>query len=160
MRFTNNRRWWRRDADRPASSLEGRWLPLLAIGGMMTALVFLAWRFEPIDENAAAASPASGTNPADFHQLPAVRVTLRANAAGRLAGIFFNGRPVRDTAELREQIKAFRGAATDATIEAELDCDPNLRYEDMQRTVREISSYPSAAGPVPLVDRIKFLSRR
>jgi hypothetical protein len=81
---------------------------------------------------------------------------------GRLAVISFNGRDVRDAAQLREQIKEFLGPATDATVEAELDCDSKLRYEDMQRTVAAISSYPSADGRtmIPLVDRIKFLPRR
>jgi hypothetical protein len=160
MKFTNNRRWWSRAVERPIPSLEGRWLPLFAIGGLLAAIVFSTWHVETIDQNAAAGSPPAGNRLADFPQLPAVRVTLRADAAGHLVAIFFNGRPVRDAADLREQIKAFCGAATDAKVEAQLDCDANLRYEETQRIVREISSYPSAAGPAPLVNRVKFLPRR
>ena len=47
------------------------------------------------------------SRPTDFHQLPAVRVTLRADAAGRLAAILFNEHPLRDAAELRRRSKAF-----------------------------------------------------
>src|SRR5580704_1721812 len=162
MKFANNRRWWVRAAERRNTSLEGRWLPLLGLGGLIAALTFAAWRFEPIAENstAAAAPPTSG--PADFHQLPAVRIGLRSDAAGRLMAITFNGPPVQDDNELRAEIKTFLGPATDATVEAELDCDGNLRYEVTQRTIAAISGYPSADGRtiVPLVDRIKFLPRR
>ena len=160
MRFTSNCRWWTR-AGRRNPSLQGRWLPLLGLGGMVAALIFSAWRFEPGDgEFAAVALPANGR--ADFHQLPAVRVALRADAAGRLAVILFNGHPLRDAAELRAQIEAFRGPAADATVEAELDCDGNLRYEDTQRTIAAISNCLAADGRtlVPLVDRVKFVSAR
>ncbi len=162
MKFANNRRWWVRAAERRSTSQEGRWLPLLGLGGLIAALVFSAWRFEPMTEKptAGAAPPTSG--PADFRQLPAVRMGLHSDAASRLATISFNGRPVRDANELRAEIRAFLGPATDATVEAELDCDGNLRYEDTQRTIAAISGYPFTDGRtmVPLVDRIKFLPRR
>jgi hypothetical protein len=160
MKFTNNGRWWTRDAGR-IRSLESRWLPLVGIGGLIAALIFSAWRFEPMsDSPVAAASPASG--PADFRQLPAVRIGLRANATGHLAALSFNGRAIGSITELRAAIKAFVGPTTDATLEAELDCDGKLRYEDTQRTIAAISSYPSPDGRtmVPLVDRVKFLPQR
>ena len=162
MKFAGSRRWWVRAAERRNPSLEGRWLPLFGLGGLIAALIFSAWRFEPmaVDAETAAASRTNG--PADFRQLPAVHIGLRSNAAGHLAAISFNGRPVRDATELRAEIKTFFGPATDATVEAELDCDGKLRYEDTQRTIAAISGYPSADGRtmVPLVDRIKFLPRR
>jgi hypothetical protein len=158
VRFLENRRWWTRAAARRTPSLDGRWLPLLAIGGVVAAMVFSAWRFEPAGKDIAAAGGLSTAGSGDFHQLPAVRVTLRADSAGRLAAILFNGRPVRDAAELRDQIMAFRGTATDATLEADLDCDANLQYEETQRTIAAISSYPAADRRtlLPLVDRVKL----
>ena len=148
-------------AARRTTSLEGRWLSLLGLGGLIGALIFSAWRFEPIAENLAVAAPMK-TGPADFRQLPAIRIGLRADTAGRLAAISLNGHPVRDANKLRAEIKAFLGSATDATVEAELDCDGDLRYEDTQRTIAAISGYPSADGRtmVPLVDRVKFVPRR
>jgi hypothetical protein len=129
---------------------------------LMAALIISALRFEPMPGEADAVAPTPSGVPADFRQLPAVRIGLHANATGRLAAISFNGRPVRDADELRARIRVFLGPATDATVEAELDCDGNLRYEDTQRTITAISGYPSADGRtmVPLVDRIKFLPRR
>ena len=136
-------------------SLEGRWLPLLGLGGVLTALVLSAWRFGPAAEEAAGdnSAAASDAGSADFHQLPAVQIRLRADAAGRLAAIAFNGRPVKNVADLRAQIRAFRDPAEDATVEAELDCDGHLRYEDTQRTITAISACPAADGRsmVPLV---------
>jgi hypothetical protein len=162
MKFAGNRRWWGRAAVRRNTSLEGRWLPVLGLGGLIAALIFATWRFEPIVENSTAVAAPPTNGPADFRQLPAVRIGLRANAAGRLAAISFNGRPVRDANALRAEIKTFLGPASDATVEAELDCDGKLRYEDTQRTIAAISGFPSADGRtmVSLVDRVKFLPRR
>ncbi len=160
MRFEGNYRWWTRAASRRNPSLDGSWLPLLSVGGLVVALVFSAWRLEPVGDVFAGADASRKNDLADFHQLPAVRVALRADAAGRLAAISFNGHPVRDAAELRAQIEAFRGPAKDATIEAELDCDGNLRYEETQRTIAAISSCLASDGrTVPLVDRVRFMSR-
>ena len=57
--------------------------------------------------------------------------------------------------------KPFAAPAKDATIEAELDCDGNLRYEDTQRTIAAISSCLAHDGRtmLPLVDRVNFLPR-
>ncbi len=164
MKFTENqRRWWTRGTTTHEQSLEGRWLPLLGLGGLLMILIFTAWRFGPAEELRADASVAANdAGPADVHQLPAIQIRLRADAAGRLASIACNGRPVKNVADLRAQIGAFRGAATDATVEAELDCDGQLRYELTQQIVTVISACPVADGRtmVPLVDRVKFLPRR
>jgi len=165
MKFTaNQQRWWTRTATAHEHSVEGRWLPLLGLSGLLSALIFATWRCGPfagIPANAEAV--AKDEAPADFHQLPAIRILLRADASGNLASIGLDGQPVKDAADLRAQIRAFLGpAATEATVEAELDCDGHLRYEHTQRIIAEISACTSADGRtmVPLVDRIKFLPRQ
>ena len=85
MKFVNNRRWWVRAAARRNTSLEGHWLSLFGLGGLIGALIFSAWRFEPMAENSAVAAPMK-TGPADFRQLPAIRIGLHSDAAGRLGG--------------------------------------------------------------------------
>ncbi len=162
MRFAaNQQHWWMRGAAAHVLSLEGRWLPLLGLGGLLTALVLSTWRINP------AANPLPGdasavAGPADFHQLPAMRIRLRADAAGHLASIACNGRPVSDVEDLRAQIRAFLGQATDATIEAQLDCDGQLRYGHTQQIIAAISACPAADGRtmVPLVDRVTFSPRQ
>ena len=97
---------------------------------------------------------ANDARPADFHQLPAVQIRLRADAAGHLASIAFNGRPVKDVADLPAEIRAFLGpAAGEATVEAQLDCDGPLRYEHTQQIITALSACPAADGRtmVPLV---------
>ena len=165
MKFTANPRcWWTRGAAAHDRSLEGRWLPLLGLGGLLMTMIFSAWRFDPVAEETPgdAAALANDAGPADFHQLPAIQIRLRADAAGRLASIALNGRPVRDVADLRTQIRAFLGPAADATVEAELDCDGHLRYEHTQQIITAISAYPAGDGRtmVPLVDRVKLAPRR
>ena len=166
MRFAaDQRRWWTRGAATHEHSLEGRWLPLLGLGGLLTALIFSAWRFGPAAEEApgGASAVAGDAGQPDFHQLPAIQIRLRADAAGGLASIALNGRPVKDAADLRAQIRTFLGpAAADATVEAELDCDGRLRYEHAQQIITAISARPAADGRtmVPLVDRVKFAPRR
>ncbi len=166
MKFAANpRHWWTRGAAPHEHSLEGRCLPLLGLGGVILALIFSAWRFGPATEGVPGDNaPAAGDNaPADFHQLPTIRIRLRADAAGSLAAIACNGRSVNDVADLRAQIRAFLGpAAADATVEAELDCDGNLRYEETQQIIAAISACPAADGRtmLPLVDRVKFAPRK
>ncbi len=165
MKFAvKQRHWWMRGAAAHEHSLEGRWLPLLGLGGLLTALIFSAWRIDPAGIQLPGDAPtvAGEAGPADFHQLPAIRVRLRADAAGRLASIACNGRPVRDVEDLRGQIRAFAGPAADATVEAELDCDGRLRYEHTQQIIAAISACPTADGRtmVPLVDRVKFSPRQ
>ena len=165
MKFMANRRhWWMRAASAHEHSLEARWLPLLGLGGVVTVLIFSAWQFGPTAEEAAgdASILASDAGAVDFHQLPAVEIRLRADALGRLASIALNGQSVKDVTDLRTQIQAFRGPAADAVVEAELDCDGTLRYEDTQRIVTAISALPAADDRtmVLLVDRVKFLPRK
>jgi hypothetical protein len=165
-------RWWTRGPTAHQFSLEARWLPMLALGGLLTALLAAAWRpgglglapnagvLEETPPTRTAAANDAGS--ADFHQLPAVRIRLRADAAGRLASIALDGRPVRDVIDLRSQIRAFLGAtAGEATIEAELDCDGQLRYEETRRIIDTISTFPAADGRtmIPLVDRVIFSPR-
>ena len=167
MKFLASQRHWWTPADamrEPAA--DGRWLPLLGLGGLVMTLIFPAWRFGPAGEEVPAEIPAaaSSAGQADFHQLPAIRIRLRADAAGRLASIAFDDRPAKDVEDLRAQVRAFLGpAAADATVEAELDCDGHLRYEHAQQIITAISAgHPAADGRtlVPLVDRVKVSPRR
>ncbi len=166
MRFTASpRHWWTRGPAAHEYSLEGRWLPLLGLGGLLTVLILAAWRFDPAAEQVQSDASAAATEigPADFHQLPAIQIRLRADAAGRLASIACNGRPVKNVEDLRAEIRAFLGPeAADATVEAELDCDGHLRYEHTQQIITAISACQAADGRtmVPLVDRVKFAPRR
>jgi hypothetical protein len=166
MKFVANQRlWWTRGAAAHEHSLDGRWLPLLGLGGLLMALIFSTWRVGPAGQEAPgdASAAANVAASANFHQLPAIQIRLRADAAGRLASIACNGRPVKDAADLQAQIRAFLGpAAAGATVEAELDCDGRLLYEDTQRIITAISACPAADGRtmVPLVDRVKFAPRR
>ena len=166
MRFAAGRQhWWIQAAASGEHSLAGRWLPLLGLGGVLMALIFSAWRCGPAGEKdwGDAAAATSNSGPGDFYQLPAIQLRLRADAAGHLASIALNGRPVRNVADLPAQIRAFLGPATaDATVEAELDCDGALRYEHTQQIITAISASPAADGQtmVPLVDRVKFSPRK
>ena len=118
------------DSRRSLQTLAGRPFAAAAhVGTLVAALVFTAWRSEPDGQDSAVAGFSPFSRPTDFHQLPAVRVTLR-DAAGRLAAILFNEHPLRDAAELRRKIEGFCGSAAGATVEADLDCDGNLRYGD------------------------------
>jgi hypothetical protein len=164
MKFIpNHRRWWARGSATSGHSLQNIWIPLLGLGGLLTAFVFLTWRADSAMDTVAGDDLVRGSvfERGDFHQLPTVRIRLRADAAGRLASIACNGQPVRDVEDLRAQIRAFAGPNTDATVEAELDCDGHLRYEHTQKIITAISAYAGTDGQtkVPLVDRVKFSPR-
>lgn len=113
MKFSvNARHWWTRSTATEQWSLDDRWLPLLGLGGVLTALLFSVWccgpsalTAEEIVKDATVATAAA--MPGDFHQLPAVHIRLRADAAGTLASIALNGQAVKDIDDLRGQIRAF-----------------------------------------------------
>ena len=165
MKFAANpRHWWTRGAAPHEHSLEGRCLPLLGLGGMILALIFSAWRFCPATEGVPGDERPRPVTPRRPTSINCRRSAFAfADAAGSLAAIACNGRPVNDVADLRREIPGVSSpAVADATVEAELDCDGNLRYEETPQIIAAISACPAADGRtmVPLVNRVKFAPRQ
>lgn len=96
--------------------------------------------------------------------LPPVKITLRADQGGRLTGILFGKGPARDFLDLRKKIRATvddaggPGSPGAKTIEVELACDYQLRYEYVMDAITAVSGFidPSTGVPIPLVEKVRF----
>ncbi len=107
------------------------------------------------------AAPREGV-PAEA-QIPPIKIRLRADAEGNLAGIQMGQRPLRSLKELRGEIRQICGVdrgptAISMAAEAQLDFDANLRYEYVMDAVSAISGFLASDGQtvIPLIEKIKF----
>jgi len=94
--------------------------------------------------------------------LPPMKVRLTAQPGGDLAGISLNENRFADFNQLHQYIIGVIGdergpGSRQATAEVELDCDYNLRYENVVRAVTSVSGYVGRDGNiVKLVEKLKF----
>jgi biopolymer transport protein ExbD len=107
------------------------------------------------------AAPSTGLP--DDEQLPPMKVRLRAGANGNLAQISLNDNTFGVNFEsLHNYIISIIGDArgpgsVQDTAEVELDCDYNLRYENVVKAITAVSGYVDDDGNiVKLVEKIKF----
>lgn len=110
------------------------------------------------------AAPAAGA-PDDL-QLPPMKVRLRSDSSGLLAGMSLNDQSVESMDSLRMQIIGVVGddrgpGSIQETAEVELDCDYGLRYEHVIQAITAVSGYKDDTGNVvKLVEKIKFAPPR
>ena len=97
--------------------------------------------------------------PAD-DPLPPVRVRMTAGPGGERTSMTMNGQGVGDFDELRRRVIDLVGTGPGSNAdrtEVELDCDPNLRYENVIRAVTSVSGMVQPDGTVvELIKKIKF----
>ena len=109
------------------------------------------------------AAPSEGPPPID--QIPPVKVRLSARSDGQLSQIRFGDRNLgRDFRKLRERVKELVGPdpspSTLETMEVELDCDYNLRFENVIEAITAVSGYVDDKKVVKLIEKIKFAPPR
>ena len=109
------------------------------------------------------AAPSEGIP--DDSQLPPIKVTLRADGEGDLAGVqmgtvTLGKQPFR---ELHEQIREIVGDETGPgsvaeSTEVELDCDYQLKFKFVIDAITAVSGYidPETRGIVKIIEKIKF----
>ena len=93
-------------------------------------------------------------------QLPPIRVRMTAGPGGERTGLTMNGQPIGDFEELRRRIVDLVGAGPGSNAdkaEVELDCDPNLTYDNVIGAVTAVSGQVQPDGTVvELIKKIKF----
>jgi biopolymer transport protein ExbD len=82
-----------------------------------------------------------------------VRVRLRADAEGRLAGVELGDRRLADLAELRGAIRALCAAGEPEVV---LDCDSGLRFEHTVAALDAVTGYVERGRAVRMTGRVRF----
>jgi biopolymer transport protein ExbD len=92
--------------------------------------------------------------------IPPVRVRMTAGPGGERTSLTMNGQPVGDFEELRRRIVDLVGTGPGSNAdrtEVELDCDPDLMYDNVIRAVTAVSGMVEPDGTVvELIKNIKF----
>ena len=111
------------------------------------------------------AAPSEGLP--DEDKLPPMKVRLRAGGSGQLAQISLNDNNFGTNFEsLHNYIISIVGdergpGSVQETAEVELDCDYNLRYDNVIQAVTAVSGFVDENGDiVKLVEKIKFAPPR
>jgi biopolymer transport protein ExbD len=96
----------------------------------------------------------------DIDHVPPIKVRLVAGVDGSCQDIIMNDRSFgRDGwGTLHDQISQLVGSGSlDDSAEVELDCDYNLRYENVIRAITAVSGERQANGDIlKLIEKIKF----
>jgi biopolymer transport protein ExbD len=110
-----------------------------------------------------AGSPEAGAHGNDA-QIPPIKIRLRANKDGTLAGIRMGQRAIRTFKELRREIRQLCGidrgpAAASTSPEVEFECDYNLKYQYVVDAVTAISGYLAndQQTVVRMIEKIRFI---
>lgn len=100
----------------------------------------------------------------DDDALPPLKVRMVAGGEGALASISLNENQFGTSFQsLHEYIASVVGKETGPSREAfevELDCDYNLRYENVVKAITAVSGYKEGDQIVKLVEKIKFAPPR
>lgn len=93
--------------------------------------------------------------------VPPMKISLKANEAGRLASISLNGEQFPSMQKLNEYIITIVGddrgpGSVRETAEVELDCDYNLHYLHVVEAVTAVSGTVVNDEVVKLIEKIKF----
>ncbi len=106
--------------------------------------------------------PLAGPGSPNVEQQLPIKVRLTADAKGNLASIQLADRKLPSFAALHEQVMSIVGndagpGADAGNAEAELDCDYNLKYQNVIEAVTAVSGYMTPSGHiVKLIQKIKF----
>jgi biopolymer transport protein ExbD len=136
--------------------------PMIDIVFQLLTFFLFSFKIATIEGDFNIRMPLAGPGqPTEESQLP-IKVRLTADADGNLTGIQMSDRPIGSFRELHEQVMSIVGSdagpsAAAENTEAELDCDYNLKYENVIRAITAISGTVTPDGHiVKLIQKIKF----
>lgn len=108
------------------------------------------------------AAPSQGIPDDTF---PPLTIRLVADANGNLETMALGQRPVGDFEQLRREIRGLVGddagpGSAASEQEVELDCDYNLKFENVINTITAVSGYIEGGRVIKLIEKIKFAPPR
>jgi biopolymer transport protein ExbD len=146
-----------------AEKIELQMTPMIDI--VFQLLVFFIMTFKIVvpegDFNIRMPVSAPAAGPPDPNQVPPIKIILKADGGGDLAGIQMNEKRLDNFDQLRANLMSFvgteRGQGSIAeTAEVELNCDYGLRYEYTMKAITAISGYKDGDSVVKIIEKIKF----
>jgi len=101
----------------------------------------------------------------DENKIPPLKVRIKSDSAGNLVSIAMNDQPLSNFPQLRDKIIQTFGTNSGpgsnlAAAEVELDCDYDLKYENVIQAVTSVSGFTQNGHIVKLVEKIKFAPPR
>ena len=129
-------------------------------------LIFFIMTFKMVslegDFNIRMPASAPSEGPPDEDQLPPMKLRMQADVEGKLASLQLNDQAFQSFDQLHQYIldlvadEAGPGGAMESA-EVELDCDYQLRYENVIEAITAVSGYRTEDDQiVKLIERIKF----
>ena len=150
-----------------AEKIELQMTPMIDI--VFQLLVFFIMTFKIVaqegDFNIKMPLAAPNESVPNLDTLPPMKLRLRADGNGDLAGMQLGERGFTSFQELRSHIMGLIGTNAPGSLreaaEIELDCDYDLHYKSVIDAITAVSGYTTADGQiVKLVEKIRFAPPR
>ena len=156
----------RKSATAGVDKVEQQMTPMIDIVFQLLTFFLFSFKIASPEGDFNIKMPVASQTPMELDPTLPIKVRLRADASGNLASIAMNDRDLgTDFKQLQIQIisivggDAGPGSAADTT-ECELDCDYNLRYEQVIEAIEAVTGYIEGNQIVKLIQRIRFAPAR
>jgi len=150
--------------------IEQQMTPMIDVVFQLLTFFLLSFRIATLEGDFHVRMPAEGTRIESLSQpaAPPLKLRLRADARGELASLALNQQQfaVNDwqgvQSHLLRLVDSSSGPGSlQESLEIEIDCDYQLRYDHTIAAITAVSGVRSESGHiVPLVERIRFASPR
>ena len=156
----------RKSATAGVDKVEQQMTPMIDIVFQLLIFFLFSFKIASPEGDFNIKMPVATQAPMEIDPTLPIKVRLRADAGGNLASIAMNDRDLgTDFGQLRLQIISIvggdsgPGSAADTT-ECELDCDYNLRYEQVIEAIEAVTGYVEGNQIVKLIQKIRFAPAR
>jgi biopolymer transport protein ExbD len=142
--------------------VEMQMTPMIDIVFQLLTFFLFSFKIAAVEGDFNIRMPVAGPGTPDAESQLPIKVRLAADTEGNLASIQLADRPLPNFRALHEQVMNIVGSdagpnAAATTAEAELDCDYNLKYQNVIKAITAISGQVTPDGHiVKLIQKIKF----
>jgi biopolymer transport protein ExbD len=145
-----------------SDKVEMQMTPMIDIVFQLLTFFLFSFKIAAIEGDFNIRMPVAGPGTPDAESQLPIKVRLAADAEGNLASIHLADRALPNFQALHQQVMNIVGSdagpnAAASGAEAELDCDYNLKYQNVIKAITAISGQVTPDGHiVKLIQKIKF----
>jgi len=144
--------------------IELQMTPMIDIVFQLLTFFLFTFKFQVVEGDFSIKMPLSAPSEGlpDDDQLPPIKIRLVADRAGNIATIGLGQRGLgSDFYALHTELRGIVGDASGpgsvaSNTEVELDCDYNLKYENVVKAITAVSGYSVQGRVVKMIEKIKF----